>query len=146
MRDWEDIINVNLKSPFVLSREVAKIMKKNKYGRIINIGSIFGVISREKRSIYTSSKSGLIGMTKAIAVDLAPYNILVNSVSPGFVLTDLTKEILTSSEIKELELKIPLRRFATPEDISKVVLFLSSDLNTYISGQNIIVDGGYVNI
>lgn len=146
VEDWDDIIKVNLRSPFVLSREAAKIMKKNNYGRIVNIASIFGIISREKRSIYTSSKSGLIGMTRAVAVELAPYNILVNCVSPGFVLTDLTKRILTISEIKGLESQIPLRRLATPEDISKVVLFLSSDLNTYISGQNIIVDGGYVNI
>lgn len=146
VKDWDDIINVNLKAPFVLCREVAKLMKKNGYGRIINIASIFGVISREKRAIYTSSKSGLIGLTKSMAIDLAPYNILVNCVSPGFVLTDLTKKILTESEIKDLESRIPLGRLATPEDISKVILFLSSELNTYISGQNIIVDGGYVNI
>lgn len=144
--DWDDIINVNLKAPFVLCREVAKLMKKNGYGRIVNIASIFGVLSREKRSIYTSSKSGLIGLTKSMAIELAPYNILVNCVSPGFVLTDLTKKILTESEIKDLESRIPLRRLATPEDISKPILFLSSELNAYISGQNIIVDGGYVNI
>jgi len=146
LKDWDDIINVNLKAPFVLCREVARVMKKNGYGRIVNIASIFGVVSREKRSIYTSSKSGLIGLTKSMAIELAPYNILVNCVSPGFVLTDLTKKILTESEIKDLESRIPLRRLAAPEDISKPILFLSSDLNTYISGQNIIVDGGYVNI
>jgi len=146
VKDWDDIINVNLKAPFMLCREVGKLMKKNGYGRIINIASIFGVISREKRSIYSTSKSGLIGLTKSIAIDLAPYNILVNCVSPGFVLTDLTKKILIDTEMKDLESRIPRRRFATPADISKVILFLSSDLNTYISGQNIIVDGGYVNI
>lgn len=146
VKDWNDVIKVNLTAPFMLCREVSKRMKKNKYGRIVNISSIFGVISREKRSIYTSSKSGLIGMTKSIAIDLAPYNILVNCVSPGFVLTDLTKKILTKTEMKDLKSKIPVKRFANPEDISKVVLFLSSDLNTYISGQNIIVDGGYANI
>jgi len=146
VEDWDDIINVNLKAPFVLCREVARVMKKTGYGRIINIASIFGVITREKRAVYTSSKSGLIGLTKSMAIDLAPYNILVNCVSPGFVLTDLTKKMLTESEIKDLESRIPLGRLATPEDISKVILFLSSELNTYISGQNIIVDGGYVNI
>jgi 3-oxoacyl-[acyl-carrier protein] reductase len=146
LSDWDDIINVNLRTPFVICREVSQLMKKNGYGRIINIASLFGVITREKRSIYSSTKSGLIGLTKSIAVDLAPYNILVNCVSPGFVLTDLTKKMLDQSEIKDLESRIPLKRLASPEDISKVVLFLSSDLNTYISGQNIIVDGGYINI
>ena len=146
LADWKDIIDVNLKAPFVICREVSQIMKKNSYGRIINIASLFGVISKEKRSIYSSSKAGLIGLTKSVAIDLAPYNILVNCVSPGFVLTDLTKKILTASEIEELASRIPLRRLATPEDISKVVIFLASDLNTYISGQNIIVDGGYVSI
>lgn len=145
-KDWDNIMVVNLRSPFLLSQEVSKIMKKNKYGRIVNMASIFGKITRGKRTVYTSSKSGLIGMTKTMAVDLAPFNILVNCVSPGFVLTDLTKKILTSAEIKDLESKIPLGRLAAPEDISKIVLFLASDLNTYISGQNIIVDGGYVNI
>jgi len=146
LTDWEDIINVNLKAPFVICREVSQLMKKNGYGRIVNIASIWGVKAKEKRSIYTSSKSGLIGLTKSVALELAPYNILVNCVSPGFVLTDLTKKILNESEIEEFESVIPLRRLATPEDISKVVIFLASDLNTYISAQNIIVDGGYASI
>jgi len=145
LTDWDDIINVNLRAPFLILREVSQLMRKNRYGRIINIASIFGVISRQKRSIYSSSKSGVVGLTRAVAIDLAPYNILVNSISPGFVLTDLTKKILTQIEMQDLASRIPLGRLATPEDISKVVLFLSSDLNTYITGQNIIVDGGYVN-
>lgn len=146
LADWNDIISTNLTAPFVISREVSQIMKSNNYGRIVNIASIFGVISREKRALYTSSKSGLIGLTKSAAIDLAPYNVLVNSVSPGFVLTDLTKSILSSSEIDELAAAVPMGRLAIPEEIAKVVLFLASDLNTYISGQNIIVDGGYVNV
>jgi NAD(P)-dependent dehydrogenase (short-subunit alcohol dehydrogenase family) len=144
LTDWNDIINVNLRAPFLICREVSQLMKKNGYGRIINITSIFGSIGKEKRSIYSSSKSGLIGLTRSVAIDLAPYNILVNCVSPGFVLTDLTKQVLTESEIEHFASAIPLGRLATPEDISKVVVFLASDLNTYISGQNIIVDGGYV--
>lgn len=146
LSDWDQIMKVNLRGPFLLSKEVGNIMKKQRYGRIINIASIFGVVTREKRSVYTASKAGLIGLTKATANDLAPYNILVNSVSPGFILTDLTRKILSDSEIKELETKVPLGRFGHPDEISKVVLFLASDLNTYITGQNIIVDGGYVNI
>jgi 3-oxoacyl-[acyl-carrier protein] reductase len=144
--DWEDVLNVNLRAPFVILRDVSQIMKRNGYGRIVNIASIFGVIGKEKRAIYSSSKSGLIGLTKVAAIDLAPYNILVNCVSPGFVLTELTERILTQAEIKDLTARIPLGRMAIPEDISKVVMFLSSELNTYITGQNIIVDGGYVNV
>lgn len=144
--DWDDILNVNLRAPFVILHDVSQIMKRSGYGRIVNIASIFGVISKEKRAIYSSSKSGLVGLTRAAALDLAPYNILVNCVSPGFVLTELTERILTEEEIKDLTARIPLGRMAVPEDISKAILFLSSDLNTYITGQNIIVDGGYVNV
>jgi 3-oxoacyl-[acyl-carrier protein] reductase len=144
-RDWDDIISVNLKAPFLVIREVGNIMKRNGYGRIINIASILGVISKEKRSIYSSSKSGIIGMTMAASNELARYNVLVNAVSPGFVLTDLTKRILDKKEIEALEAQIPAQKLAGPADISNVVLFLASTFNTYITGQNIIVDGGYVN-
>ena len=144
--DWDDIIAVNLKTPFLVTREISKIMKKNGYGRIINIGSIFGSISREKRSIYSSSKFGLRGLTVASSNELARYNILVNTVSPGFVLTELTKSILSDEEMAELASQVPIKRLATPDEISKVVLFLASGFNTYITGQDIIVDGGYVNV
>jgi len=145
-RDWDDIISVNLKAPFLVIREVSRIMKRNGYGRIINIASILGVISKEKRAIYSSSKFGIMGMTMAVSNELARYNVLVNAVSPGFVLTDLTKKILGKDEMEELEAQIPAQRLAAPADISNVVLFLASNFNTYITGQNIIVDGGYVNI
>lgn len=146
IEDWDDILSVNLKAPFLIIREVSKIMKKNGYGRIINISSIFGVISREKRTIYSASKFGLRGLTIASSNELARHNILVNTVSPGFVLTELTKIILSEQEMAELVAQVPARRFATPEEISKAVLFLASSFNTYITGQNIIVDGGYVNV
>jgi len=146
LTDWDDILNFILRAPFAILQVVSRIMSRNGYGRIVNVGSIFGVISREKRAIYSSSKSGLVGLTRAAAIDLAPHSILVNCVSPGFVLTDLTQRILTEAEIRELTGRIPVGRMALPEDISKVILFLSSDLNTYITGQNIVVDGGYVNV
>ena len=146
LTDWDDILNVNLRAPFAILHDVSQIMRRSGYGRIVNVGSIFGVISREKRAIYSSSKSGLVGLTRAAAIDLAPYNILVNCVSPGFVRTELTERILTEPEIKDLTARIPLGRMALPEDISKVIIFLSSDLNTYITGQNIVVDGGFVNV
>ncbi len=144
--DWDDIIAVNLKTPYLITREISKIMQKNAYGRIVNIGSIFGSISREKRSIYSSSKFGLRGLTVASSNELARYNILVNTVSPGFVLTELTKSILSEEEMTELITQVPMGRLAEPSEISKVVLFLASGFNTYLTGQNIIVDGGYVNV
>ena len=146
INDWDAIMKVNLRGPFLLSKEVGRIMKKNRYGRIVNIASILGVITREKRAPYTAAKAGLIGFTKTTAIDLAHYNVLANSVSPGFVLTDLTREILTKKEITDLKSSIPLKRFGTPEEVSRVVLFLASGLNTYITGQNIVVDGGFIDV
>lgn len=145
-KDWDDIIAVNLKAPFMVIREISKLMKKNGYGRIINISSIWGLKSIEKRSIYSASKFGVRGLTVATSNELAKYNILVNTVSPGFVLTDLTKSILSKKEMEKLATQVPAGRLASPDDISRVVIFLASSLNTYITGQNILVDGGFVNV
>ena len=145
-KDYDEILKVNLYAPFLISQAVSKVMKKNKYGRIINMSSIWGTKTKEKRTSYTTSKAGLIGMTKTLSVELAKHNILVNSVSPGFTLTELTKSILNEDEMKELAEQIPLKRFATVDEISKVVLFLCSDLNTYINGQDIKIDGGFINV
>ena len=142
--DWEDIIKVNLTTPFVITQVASQAMMKQLYGRIVNIASIFGVIGKGERTPYSSSKAGLVGMTRSVALELAPHNILVNSVSPGFVWTDLTEKSLSEEELRQLKGVIPVGRLATVEEISKVVLFLSSGLNTYITGQNIVVDGGYV--
>jgi len=144
--DWKDMLNVNLEAPFMVIRAVSKIMKRNRYGRIINMASIFGCISKAKRSIYTTTKFGLRGLTTASAIELAPYNILVNSVSPGFVLTELTKSILSEEEMQNLALQVPIGRFAEPDEISRIVLFLASSLNTYLTGQNIVVDGGFIDV
>jgi len=145
-KDWDDIISVNLRAPYIILRKISGLMKKNKYGRIVNISSIFGTISREKRSIYSISKFGLRGLTVAASNELARHNVLVNAVSPGFVLTELTKQILSLKEMRELKTQIPRGRLASPSEISRVVLFLASPMNTYLTGQNIIVDGGYVNV
>ena len=146
VEDWDDISAVNLDAPFLVTRTVSSIMKSNSYGRIINISSIFGVISKAKRALYSMSKFGLRGLTVSSSIDLAPYNILVNTVSPGFVMTELTQRILGPEEMKRLTKEVPLGRFANVKEISNTVLFLASDINTYITGQNIIVDGGFVNV
>ncbi len=144
--DWDFVQQVNIKSPFLILKAVSKKMRKNKYGRIINISSIFGSISKAKRASYSTSKFALLGLTKASALDLADQNILVNAVSPGFVNTELTKRILKGSELEKIKKQIPLKRLAESKDISNVVLFLASEKNTYITAQNIIVDGGFTSI
>ena len=141
--DWDWINTVNLKGPFLLTQVVSEIMKKQKSGKIINIASIFSVISKVKRAVYSATKWGLIGFTKAVALELAPFNIQVNAVSPGFVDTDLTRKILGLENMKQLEETIPQGRLANPDEIANVVLFLCSAQNTYITGQNIVVDGGF---
>jgi len=119
-------------------------MRRRGYGLIVNIGSIFGLVSRAERTFYSTTKFGIRGLTRGSALDLAGAGILVNTVSPGFVLTELTRRILSGQEMRELAQEVPLGRFAEPEEIARVVAFLASDLNSYITGQNIVVDGGFV--
>jgi len=146
LSDWNDMVEVNLTSPYRLIKVISPMMINNKYGRIVNIASIFGVISKEKRAIYSATKFGIHGLTVGCSNDLARYNILVNTVSPGFVLTDLTKKNISNSEMNNLKSQIPIQRMAETTDISSVVIFLLSDLNMYLTGQNIIVDGGFTNV
>lgn len=143
-KSLKKILNVNLLAPILLTKIVSKKMIKRKSGYIINIGSIFGHISKSQRSSYSAAKAGLEGFTKAASLDLAKYGILVNSVCPGFVKTDLTKKILGLNKIKQLEEEIPLGRLSSSEEIVNLIIFLSSNKNTYITGQSFIIDGGFV--
>ena len=144
--DWNDIIKVNLTAPFKVQQAVSHSMVRRKYGRVVNIASVWSEISTPKRASYSSSKFGLRGLTLASAAELAQYNVLINAVSPGFTLTDLTRNVLGPERMKEIAQQIPMRRMADVDEISRVVLFVASRLNTYISGQNIVADGGFVNI
>jgi 3-oxoacyl-[acyl-carrier protein] reductase len=146
LEDFNLLNDINLKGPYLLSREVSKLMKKQRSGRIINITSIWSSVTRSGRSLYTATKWGMIGLTKALAVELAPYGILVNSVGPGFTLTELTAATNTEQEIEAMSQIIPMKRFAEPSEIANLVLFLGSDLNTYMTGQNVIIDGGYTSV
>ena len=119
-------------------------MKKNKYGRIINISSIASIRVREYKSAYTSSKFAIEGLTKTMANELSRHNIIVNSVSPGFIDTDMTRSMLSNQEIKKLSNQVPLKRLGNVEDIANAVIFLSSDLNNFINGHSLVVDGGFV--
>lgn len=144
--DFNNIMDVNLKGPYLFCREVSMIMKKNKFGRIVNISSIWAAITRPGRSLYSTSKFGLVGLTKTLSVELASYGILVNAVAPGFTMTELTKKTNSKKEIEDLKKIIPIKRLAQPIEIARLILFLTSEMNSYITGQNIIIDGGYTNI
>jgi len=141
--EYQRLLSINLTSPFSIVQHLIPNMKEQRFGRIVNIASIWSQISKVNRSLYTTSKTGLIGFTRAMAAEYASSNILVNSVSPGFTRTELTEQSLSSDEIIQLSKQIPAERFAEPYEIAKVVLFLCSDLNTYITGQNIVIDGGF---
>lgn len=146
LTDWDQMISVNLTAPFRLIKEISKKMIDRKYGRIVNIASIFSTISKEKRAVYSATKFGLHGLTVGSSNDLARYNILVNTLSPGFVMTDLTRKNLSEEEMQQLAEQVPAKRLAEVKDISNVAVFLLSDLNQYLTGQNIIVDGGFTNV
>ncbi len=139
--DWNQVIDVNLNGTFKITQFFVKKMVKKRYGRIINISSIIAFIGNVGQVNYATSKAGLIGFTKSLARELAPRNITVNAVAPGFIETDMTEKL--SPEIKELYLKqIPLGKFGKPEDVANVVCFLASDLASYITGETIHVNGG----
>jgi 3-oxoacyl-[acyl-carrier protein] reductase len=142
-QEMDEAIMINLIAPMLIIKGFTPKMKQNKRGRIVNIGSIWSVVSKPKRAVYSSTKHGLHGLTMTAALELSDFGILVNTVSPGFTLTDLTKKNNTPEEIDKIGKTIPLGRMADPVEIAKVVLFLGAFDNTYITGQNIVVDGGY---
>jgi 3-oxoacyl-[acyl-carrier protein] reductase len=144
--DWEDMVAVNLSAPFKILKAVSSKMISQEYGRIINISSIFGKISKERRVVYSATKFGLHGLTVGASNDLARYNIMVNTVSPGFVLTDLTRKNLSEKEMNDLAEQVPSKRLASVTDISSFAVFLLSELNQYMTGQNLIIDGGFTNV
>jgi len=143
IEDFDSIQKVNLKTPFMLCQAVIPHMKKNHWGRIVNITSIWGSITKEYRAAYSSSKFGLDGMTAALAAEVASMGILANSVGPGFINTDLTRKVLGDKGIEEIQSTIPIKRLGEPSEVAAFVSWLVSKENTYISGQNIMIDGGF---
>ena len=139
----DDVFQVNYFSAVKLLNSFTKKMKEKQYGRIVFISSLYAIISREKRIAYSSSKNALTGLMKTLALELADSGILVNSVAPGYVMTEMTRKNLSIKEIKEIENNIPTHRFQTEEDIANICLFLCSELNNSITGQLIAVDGGF---
>ena len=141
--DLEDSMQTNLIAPILLTRGLIPGMIRRKYGRIVNISSIWSVVSKPGRLAYSVSKGGLNTFTRSLAVEVAAYNILVNTVAPGYVNTELTRQNNTEQDLQNIQKMIPMQRLAEPEEIAHLVSFLCSEENTYMTGQCVVIDGGY---
>jgi 3-oxoacyl-[acyl-carrier protein] reductase len=141
--DWDSVIDANLRGAFVAIRAATRGMMKRRWGRVINIASVVGIVGNKGQANYAASKAGLIGLTKSVAKELASRNILANVVAPGFIETDMTAA-MTPEARTTLSQQIPLERLGTPNDVAGVVGFLASEYSAYITGQVFVVDGGMV--
>jgi 3-oxoacyl-[acyl-carrier protein] reductase len=141
--DWDAVVDANLRGAFASIRAASRGMMKRRWGRIINIASVVGIVGNKGQANYAASKAGLIGLTKSVAKELASRNILANAVAPGFIETDMTGA-MTPEARTTLSQQIPLERLGTPGDIAGIVGFLASEYAAYITGQVFVVDGGMV--
>ena len=138
-----EVLQVNLLAPINIIKYFLPGMIERKFGRIVNISSIWSTVSKKGRCAYSVSKSGLDAYTRSLAIEMSQHNILTNSIAPGFVKTELTTQNNTPAQIAEIAGMLPIKRFAEPEEIAEIVYFLSSENNSFITGQTIIADGGY---
>ena len=143
---FKTIQRVNLLAPFLLCQAVIRNMSSQSWGRIVNISSIFGKISKEGRAAYSASKFGLDGLTIALAAEYSSDGIMANCIAPGFIDTTLTRRMLTPDQITALTAQVPVGRLGDVGEISDLVLWLASSENTFISGQNIAIDGGFTRV
>jgi 3-oxoacyl-[acyl-carrier protein] reductase len=141
--DWDIVLNTNLKGAFLVTKHAARGMIKRRWGRIINITSVVGIAGNKGQANYTASKAGLIGFTKSVSKELASRNVLVNAVAPGFIDTELTRNITPTARETLLQ-AIPLGRLGEGADVAAAVVFLASEFASYITGQVLVVDGGMV--
>ncbi|MDR0605723.1 MAG: SDR family oxidoreductase [Bacteroidales bacterium] len=139
---FQDMIQVNLLAPLTIIQFFKEKMRQNSIGRIVNISSIWSAVSKTGRGGYAATKSAINSITKTLSIELAP-NILINAVAPGFVNTELTRQNNSPEEIKNITSSIPMGRLAEPAEIARLVYFLASENNTYITGQTVFIDGGY---
>jgi NAD(P)-dependent dehydrogenase (short-subunit alcohol dehydrogenase family) len=141
---WQKIMDTNLNSIMALTRALVPQMKERRWGRVIHISSIMGFISKEGRNAYSTTKAALLGLTRASALDLGPFNITVNCLAPGPFLTDLPKSLLSEEEHRQFASNTALKRWAEPEELVGPTLLLASDAGSYITGQALVVDGGWL--
>jgi 3-oxoacyl-[acyl-carrier protein] reductase len=141
--EWDDVINVNLNSVFVLTRGILRGMMRRRYGRIVNIASISGVFGNPGQANYAASKAGLVGMTKSLAREVASRGITANAIAPGFISTPMT-DALTPKQVEMIAAAIPAQKFGTPDDIAAAVVFLSSQESGYVTGETMHINGGMV--
>ena len=139
---WDDVMQINLKSVFNMTKQIIRPMMKAKSGSIINMSSVIGIMGNAGQSSYAASKAGIIGFSKSVAKELGSRNIRCNAIAPGFVETDMTSYLKEGEQADKYKSGIPLGKFGTAEDIANVTLFLASDLSSYVTGQVINVDGG----
>jgi NAD(P)-dependent dehydrogenase (short-subunit alcohol dehydrogenase family) len=144
--DFDRIQQVNVRAPFLLTRAVVAGMCERGWGRVVNVTSVFGVVSKEQRGSYSTSKFGLDGMTAGLAAEVARDGVLVNSVAPGFVATDMTRKVLGPDGMRQMAEQVPARRLADPPEIAALVGWLAGPENTYVSGQRIVIDGGFTRV
>lgn len=143
--DWDAVIRVNLKGTFLCSREVGKILVQKGSGKVINIASLLATVAQPNRGPYASTKGAVAQFTKVLALEWAPYNINVNAIGPGYVLTELNTKLMEDKQVyDEITRRIPMGRWAEPEEMIGTVVFLASDASSYITGQLLSVDGGYL--
>jgi 3-oxoacyl-[acyl-carrier protein] reductase len=140
-KDWNDVISINLTSAFYIARGISRSMIKARSGSIINVASVVGVIGNAGQINYSASKAGLIGLTKSLAREVAARNVRVNAVAPGFIVTPMTDK-LNDSQREALQSQIPMTRLGEPSEVAKVILFLASDLSSYVTGEVIKITGG----
>ena len=141
--DWDTVIDANLRGAFFAIRAATRGMMKRRWGRIINISSVVGLVGNKGQTNYAASKAGLIGLTKSVAKEFASRNILANAIAPGFIETDMTRA-MTPEARSALIGSIPVERLGSPADVAAMVAFLASDYASYITGQVLVVDGGMV--
>jgi NAD(P)-dependent dehydrogenase (short-subunit alcohol dehydrogenase family) len=143
---WQQLIDIHLKGTYLCSKEIAKSMIQNNYGRIVNMASIIGLAGFPMRTAYGPAKSAIIMLTKVLAIEWARYNINVNAIAPGYIRTKMVEDLIRSGKINEETIcnRIPIRRFGKPEEIADVLLFLLSEAANYITGETIVVDGGWL--
>jgi 3-oxoacyl-[acyl-carrier protein] reductase len=144
--DFERIQRVNVHAPFRVIRAVLPGMKERGWGRIVTLSSIWGRISKEQRASYSASKFAVDGMTAALSAEVAQYGVLANCVAPGFIDTELTRSVLGEEGVKTLSAQVPVRRLGRPEEIANFTSWLVSRENSYVTGQNMLVDGGFTRV